>query len=183
MRSGSRISPVLIRRERVTDIEGIRVVIASAFADPDQPGVAPAEAELVDELRASGCWLPALSLVAVGPTENVIGHVLCTRAHLDTVPVLALAPLSVRPDQQRRGVGQALMHAVLGAADALDEPLVALVGDSGYYTRFGFRLAQDLSIIASTPEWTPHFQVRTLTAYTSALSGTFIYPAAFDRFA
>ena len=42
-------------------------------------------------------------------------------------------PLSVRPDRQRRGVGSALMHAVLGAADALGEPLVALLGSTAYY--------------------------------------------------
>lgn len=171
---------MLIRRERSTDIDAIRAVIASAFANPDQPGVPTAEVALVDELRASDSWLPALSLVAIEPPEDVIGHVLCTRGHIGSAPVLALAPLCVRPDQQRCGVGQALMHAVLGAADALDEPLVALLGDRGYYTRFGFRLAQDLSIIAPAPEWTPHFQVRILTTYAASLSGSFTYPAPFS---
>jgi putative acetyltransferase len=33
------------------------------------------------------------------------------------------------------------MHAVLGAADALDEPLVVLLGHPDYYPRFGFRPA------------------------------------------
>ena len=64
----------------------------------------------------------------------------CSRGHVDQAPVLALGPLSVRPDRQRGGVGSALMHAVLGAADALGEPLVALIGNPAYYRRFGFRL-------------------------------------------
>lgn len=173
---------MLIRREGCADVDAIRAVISGAFADPDRPGVTPAEVALVDDLRASDAWLPTLSLVAIEPPEDVIGHVLCTRGYVDAAPVLALAPLCVRPDQQRRGIGQALMHAVLGAADALDEPLVALVGDPGYYRRFGFRLAQDFSISAPVPEWTPQFHARALTACAATLSGRFTYPAAFDRF-
>ena len=74
----------------------------------------PPEARLIDELRAGPAWLPALSLVAVTPAGEVIGHVLGTRGHVGQDPVVALGPLAVRPDQQRRGVGSALMHAVLG---------------------------------------------------------------------
>ena len=66
------------------------------------------------------------------PGGDVIGHVLCTRGSVGAAPVLALGPLSVRPDWQRRGVGSALVHAVLGAGDALGEPLVALLGSTAY---------------------------------------------------
>jgi predicted N-acetyltransferase YhbS len=33
-----------------------------------------------------------------------------------------------------------VMHTILGAADALGEPLAALLGDLAYYRRFGFAL-------------------------------------------
>jgi putative acetyltransferase len=55
--------------------------------------------------------------------------------------VIALGPLAVRPDRQQNGVGSALMHAVLGAADALGEPLAALLSNPAYYQRFGFELS------------------------------------------
>ena len=139
------------------------------------------EATLVDELRASGAWLPPLSLVALNAAGDVIGHVVCTRGHVGQAPVLGLGPLSVRPDCQRRGVGSALMHAVLGAADALDEPLVALLGSPAYYSRFGFRLSGEYDIDPPQPEWRPHFQARVLTAYRRGLRGTFTYPEPFDR--
>jgi putative acetyltransferase len=172
---------MLIRREIASDADAIRAVTLAAFEPAYPPGQVPPEARLVDELRAGPAWLPALSLVAVTPAGEVIGHVLCTRGHVGQEPVLALGPLSVRPDQQRHGVGSALVHAVLGAADALGEPLVALLGDPGYYRRFGFKLATDCQITPPRPQWQPHFQVRVLSGYQPGLHGMFTYPEPFDR--
>ncbi len=171
---------MLIQRETSAHTAAIRTVTAAAFARPGQPRQAPVEATLVDELRASDAWLPRLSLVAVD-SAGVIGHVLSSRARVNSAPVLAIGPLSVHPDHQGRGVGLALMHAVLGAADALDEPLVVLLGDPGYYSRFGFRLAEEYGIMPPVPEWRPHFQARTLTAFNPALRGQFTYAEPFDR--
>ena len=174
--------PVLIRRESARDTGVIHAITAAAFGRPGQPpGETPPEARLVDELRAGPAWLPQLSLLAVTPAGEVIGHVLCTRGHVGQAPVLALGPLAVRPDSQRRGVGSALMHAILGAADALDEPLVALLGDPAYYSRFGFRPSSDYQIVPPRPEWQPHFQVRVLAGYQPSVRGTFTYPDPFER--
>jgi putative acetyltransferase len=172
---------VLIRREAAADAEVIRAVTAAAFARPGAPGQLPAEAMLVDELRQNEAWIPALSLVACGPGGDVTGHVLCTRGHVGDVPVLALGPLSVRPDRQRTGVGSALVHAALGAGDALGEPLVALLGDPGYYGRFGFRLGRDYQITPPAADWQPHFQIRVLTAYRPSVRGPFRYAEPFGR--
>ena len=187
---------MLIRREEKGDAEVIRAITAAAFARPGAPGHAPPghappghapaghappEAALVDELRESEAWIPALSLVAIGPDGDVTGHVLCTRGHVDDMPVPAQGPLTVRPDRQRAGVGSALMHAVLGAGDALGEPLVALLGDPGDYGGFGFRLGRDYQITPPVADWQPHFQVRLLTAYRPSVRGPFRYAEPFDR--
>ncbi|MCW2929324.1 MAG: hypothetical protein JWM19_286 [Actinomycetia bacterium] len=173
---------VLVRREDAADIGAIQAVTAAAFARPGQsPGEEPPEARLVGELRADPGWLLPLSLVAVTPAGEVIGHVLCTRGHVGRAPVLALGPLTVRPDHQRRGVGSALMHAIVGAAEALGEPLIGLLGDPGYYSKFGFRTSTEYQITPPRPQWGPHFQVRTLTGCQPSLHGTFAYPEPFDR--
>ncbi len=171
--------PVLIRREAPADIPAVRAVTAAAFAK--QGTAIPAEVALLDELHDCEGWLPELSLVAVNERDEVVGHVICTRGHVDAAPVLGLGPLSVRPDQQRRGVGLALVHAVLGAADALREPLVALLGSPAYYGRYGFRPGMHYGITPPDPDYGEYFQVRTLSAYEPTLRGTFTYAAPFDH--
>ena len=175
---GDRHAPLPVRREAAGDASVIRAVITAAFA---RAGRNPPEARLVDELRASPAWLPQLSLVAVTPAGEILGHVLCTRGYVGRSPALALGPLAVRPDSQGRGVGSALMYAVLGAADALGEPLVALLGDPAFYGRFGFELSSVYQITPPRPEWQPHFQVRVLTGYEPSVRGMFSYPEPFDR--
>lgn len=170
---------MLIRRETDSDVAAVRRVTAAAFGSPvnHQPG----EATLLDELRTDRAWIPAYSLVALDADGVVVGHVVCTRAHVDTAPVLGLGPISVRPDRQRQGVGSALVHTVLGSADARDEPLVALLGDPTYYRRFGFRLAAEFAIEPPVAAWRPHFQVRPLSKYYPAIQGAFAYAEPFDR--
>ncbi|WP_204044354.1 GNAT family N-acetyltransferase [Acrocarpospora phusangensis] len=169
---------MIVRRETPADVADIRAVVAAAFATPETPE--PIEAPLVDRLRADAGWLPALSMVAVADGGEVVGHVVCTRGHVGDTPALGLGPLSVRPDRQRQGVGLALMHAVLGAADALGEPLVALLGNPAYYGRYGFRAATDHGVEPPDPAWGAYFQVRTLSAYRPSMKGGFRYAEPFD---
>ena len=149
------------------------------FTPTTPPGTDPAEPGLVAALRADAAWIPALSLVAEDRDGTVVGHVVATRGTVDSTPALGLGPLGVDPDRQRDGVGSALMHAVLGAADALDESLVVLLGHLDYYPRFGFVPAAELGIAPDVPEWTPHFQARALTAHRADVTGLFLYAPPF----
>lgn len=170
---------MLLRRELPVDQSAVRAVHNAAFGG----GADAAEAQLVDDLRAGGDVIAALSLVAVldGDVGAVVGHVVCSRASIADRPSIGLGPLGVIPAYQRRGVGQALMHAVLAAADALDEPAVALLGDPAYYHRFGFVTGATLGVLPPVPEWGRYFQVCPLNAWDDSLCGTFRYAQAFDR--
>ncbi|QKV78373.1 GNAT family N-acetyltransferase [Amycolatopsis sp. Hca4] len=171
---------MLIRRETPADRAAIHTVHAEAFRREE--GVTPVEAPLVDELRAEGDLINALSLVAVRE-GTVIGHVCCSRARIgeDTTVAVGLGPLGVLPAHQKSGVGSALVHAVVAAADALGHGVVVLLGNPAYYSRFGFVTASDLSITAPDPRWGAHFQARTLAAYEPTQAGAFEYAPAFSR--
>ena len=173
---------MLVRREQPGDVAAVQSIVATAFAHPDTPDDTPVEVALLDELRADDGWLPRLSLVAVDlGGDEVVGHVVCTRGHVGDSPALGLGPLAVRPDRQQQGIGNALMHAVLAAAEALREPLVALLGEPTYYSRYGFRPSSEYGITPPDRQWGEYFQVRTLSEY-QPVTGTFAYAKPFSRF-
>ncbi|MFI2489023.1 GNAT family N-acetyltransferase [Promicromonospora kroppenstedtii] len=180
---------MLIRQERPSDIPAIRAVTAAAFGEVEhaapsvEPDGVPGEATLVGWLREDPGWVQELSFVAESepPGPEVVGHVLATRGQLAGRPALGLGPLSVHPAHQGRGVGSALMHTLLGAAEAMREPVVVLLGEPALYRRFGFVPASDLGIEAPDPAWGGYFQARPLSAWRDEYSGRFRYAAPFDR--
>ena len=93
-------------------------------------------------LRAAG--LDAVELVAV-ENDNIVGHILFSvlDTTIDRRPVrtLALAPMAVRPDRQRRGIGGApgARRPRPGARARVAGRHRA--GTQGYYPRFGFSAA------------------------------------------
>lgn len=174
------LGPMLIRREIPADLDQIDEVHRRAFAFAAPDGGDPVEVGLVHALRRDRGWVPALSLVALDAGGAVTGHVVCSEGWVGGTPAVGLGPIGVDPAVQRRGIGQGLMHAVLGAADALDYPLVALLGHLDYYPRFGFVPGSTLGVVAPDPAWGDHFQVRPLAAWTAGMRGPFRYAAPFS---
>ncbi len=168
-----------LRREDHGDALEIGRVHNDAFRLADGAGQIPPEVNLVDLLRVSDAWLPALSLVAVIDGE-IVGHALCTRADLDFEPVLALGPIGVKVAHQNHGIGSALIAAVIAEADERDERLIGLLGSQAYYGRFGFVPSSVLGIEPPDRAWGEHFLVRTLSTYDAILNGRFRYAPAFD---
>ena len=129
-----------IRSERLADHQAVRRLNLLAFGQP-------AEAELVDALRANGA--AALSLVAAAG-ERVLGHILFSPVRVDgdgrPWSALGLAPMAVQPEDQRRGVGSALVRAGLEQAPALGHVVVFVLGHPAYDPRFGFRPAHPLGL-------------------------------------
>ena len=168
---------MVIRRETHEDRGTVDAVISAAFgrpgSDPDPP-----ETLLIRALRLDAGWIPTLAMVAVRD-DRIVGQVVCTRGWVGDTSALGLGPISVLPGYQRRGIGHALMHAIIGAADAAGEPLIGLLGDSRYYGRFGFVAASELGVTAPDPGWGDHFQIRTLTDWTPSITGPFRYAGPF----
>ena len=95
------------------------------------------EAAIVDGLRDGGAL--SVSLVAV-QDDAIVGHVAFSPVSIEGAGDgwYGLGPISVRPDRQGRGVGSALVRAGLERLGELGAAGCVVLGEPGYYGRFGF---------------------------------------------
>jgi putative acetyltransferase len=124
----------LIRPQRDEDAAAIRQVHLAAFPTP-------AEADLVERLRASG--KAVIELVALDG-DSVVGHILFSPVALEPLAGtvgLGLAPLAVLPDHEKHGVGRRLIQNGLAECHKWGAGFVVVMGDPPYYSRFGFEPA------------------------------------------
>jgi putative acetyltransferase len=120
------------------DAQAVREVHLRAFAGSED------EARLVESLHAADA--APVSLVALhGSSGGVVGHVLFSPVETDNgasnVRVVGLAPVGVSPEYQGQGVDSRLIRAGLEACREAGYDAVVLLGESGYYSRFGFERA------------------------------------------
>jgi putative acetyltransferase len=112
-----------------------------------------AEAVLVDQLRTDGDSV--ISLVAADD-DSIVGHVMLSRMKAP-FKALGLAPVSVRPNRQRSGVGRLLVREALTRVGQGSWDAVFVLGDPGFYRRFGFDLERASGF--TSPYAGSHFMV------------------------
>jgi putative acetyltransferase len=155
------VTDVQIRLERPDDELAVRETNQQAFGTP-------AEATLVDRLRGSP---ESISLVAtIG--DRVVGHILFTPISIEPaarVRVAGLAPLAVRPENQRMGIGSQLVRAGLDHCRERGYAAVVVVGHPEYYPRFGFVQARTRGLKCEFPVRDEVFMALELN--TGALAG------------
>ena len=131
---------MLVRYESEEDIAGIREVHEQAFEQS-------LEADIVDALRKH--CKDIMSLVAENDGK-IIGHVLFSPAEIlgphGLLKGVALAPMAVLPDMQRKGVGLRLVKHGLVQLMRAGCPFIIVIGRPDYYTHFGFAPASEYGI-------------------------------------
>lgn len=132
---------IVIRPETPSDVDAISEINVAAFLD--HPYSHQTEHLIVDALRVSGAL--DVSLVALLGGRPV-GHVAFSKA---TVGVsdgwFLLGPVAVLPDLHGHSVGSALVSAGLEELRSRGALGCVLVGDPGFYQRFGFRSVSGLT--------------------------------------
>ncbi|MGL4364150.1 MAG: GNAT family N-acetyltransferase, partial [Bacteroidales bacterium] len=145
------------------------------------------EAKLVNAIRQnSEIFVPKLSIVATNNTTT-IGHILLSKIkikdpHQKEHTSLALAPISVHPAFQKKGIGADLIKNALEAAKDIGFDSVIVLGHENYYPKFGFVPTEKWQIKA--PFEVPSKAFMAIELKKNALkniSGTVIYSKEFDE--
>jgi predicted N-acetyltransferase YhbS len=138
---------ITLRQEKPADYEAVFELIKTAF----KPINASDQQEhiLVEKLRRSQAFVPELSIVA--ENENgIIGHILLTEIQIVNGDAshtsLAMAPVSVKPAFQGKGIGGRLILESHRVAKMLGYASILVVGHEKYYPRFGYVPARNFNI-------------------------------------
>lgn len=139
----------VIRDEVPSDASAISEVTVSAFSGMEISN--HTEHFMVEALREAGAL--SESLVAV-VGERVVGHIAFSPVVMSdgTPEWYGLGPVSVLPGFQGKGIGGALIREGLSRLRGLGARGCCLVGHPGYYGRFGFSNAGELSHEGVPPE-------------------------------
>ncbi|MBM7636879.1 GNAT family N-acetyltransferase [Streptococcus saliviloxodontae] len=167
---------MLIRRAKKEELPIIAELVASAFKSAEHSD--GNEHDLVLALCDSSAFIPELSLVAE-LNGKLIGHILFTKASVAGQPVLVLAPVSVLPDYQGKGVGTALIETGHQIAKDLGYAYISVLGSDTYYPRFGYLPATRYGISAPFKVADEYFMMLRLTEEAPECQGQLCYPSEF----
>jgi len=117
--------------------------------------------------------------------DKVVGHILFSVIVIETkkgdVPVLSLAPMSILPEYQNRGIGSELVRHGLKECQRLGHQVIVVIGHPKYYPRFGFKPAKKKGLKSVYPVPDEAFMVLELTpGALEGVSGSVRFPPAFD---
>ena len=124
------------------------------------------------------------ALVAIA-NGNVVGHVLFSRATISSDgrewPAVALAPMGVLPEYQGRRIGSKLVERGLQECRNGGYERAIVLGHPSFYTRFGFRPAQEWDIRwEHAPPVEAFVAVALVSGALEECSGIARYQPAFD---
>lgn len=138
---------ILIRQETKVDFDSVYNVVKAAFLNAAY--TSNDEHNSVARLRHTTAFIPELSLVAL-VDGKITGHIMFTKigikAEQNTKTSLMLAPVSVLPEMQGKGIGEKLILEGHKIARSLGFTSVILVGHPKYYPRFGYTRASGFGI-------------------------------------
>jgi putative acetyltransferase len=144
------------------------------------------EARLVDMLRDSESYVNGLSMVAEKDGE-IVGHILFTKLTIESSNrdniALSLAPLAVKPNFQRQGIGAGLIKEGIKACKSLGYGAIVVVGHPEYYPKFGFSPAREKGLGTPFPVPDDAFMVYELVpGYLDNIQGIVKLAPEFDKF-
>jgi len=166
---------VRIRPEQPGDIEAIARLTELSFRN--HPHSNHTEHLVIGKLR--DCGALAVSLVAEAG-KQVVGHIAFSPVQVadGSRKWYALGPVCVASAFRKRGIGRALVDAGIAALRGLGAEGCVLMGEAGFYERFGFRHYPECFPDGVSPEYLKYFLVLPLGG--QVVAGKVSHHAAFN---
>ena len=124
-----------IRQENQNDYKEVYSVVKKAFETAEHSD--GNEHDLVTVLINSKNFIPELSLVAI-EDNKIVGYILFTKVKIGDYEEIALAPLAVLPEFQKKGIGGSLIKKGHEIAKKLGYHYSIVIGSEKYYPKFGY---------------------------------------------
>lgn len=148
-----------VRGEKAADYADIYEINKLAFGRED-------EGRLIEDIRKTKNYEFGFSLVAV-KEEKILGHALFSKAFVvhkgRRFKCLALGPMAVLPEHQRKGIGKALIAEGFERAKEVGFGAIVVLGDPAYFEQFGFKPSLVYKVRCSFSPSPEYFMVKEIT--------------------
>ncbi len=147
------IKAVTIEKDRTLDF------VEKVFTDSEGAKEGRLVRDLVAEIRSKEYYLPELDLVMVDENDDIMGHVIFSRFHIEgryENELLLLSPVSVKTELQRQRISKELIEYGLKKAKEMGYKLCMVEGNPMNYRARGFKTSADYGVYADESVGLPH---------------------------
>ncbi|RRK10006.1 N-acetyltransferase [Lactiplantibacillus garii] len=172
-----------IKTIQPADFEAVDQLIKAAFTETEHGY--DGEVELVHAIRQDPAYQSYLEVVAFDGLMRPVGMGLLSPITISdgttTTTGLALAPLAVAPAHQKEGVGRRILQKLEQRARISGATYISILGWPDYYTKFGYRPADQFDIQAPFDVPSDAYMIKSLAPNgLDGIHGTVSYSQAFN---
>lgn len=133
--------------------------VEKVFTDSEGEENGKLVCRLLAEIRSKKYYVPELDLIMVNENDEIVGHVLFSRFHIEgryENELLLLSPVSVKTELQRQHISKELIEYGLRKAKDLGYKLCMVEGNPHNYRPRGFVTSANYNIFADESVGLPH---------------------------
>lgn len=148
-----------IRVVRDDEMGSLLDFVEKVFTDSEGEKEGKLVRKLVAEIYSKKYYLPEMNLIMVNENDEIIGHTMFSRFHIEgryDNEMLILSPVSVKTELQRQHISKELIEYGLQKARDLGYKFCMVEGNPKNYNPRGFKTSAQFGIYADESVGLPH---------------------------
>ena len=175
----------IIRLEKKEEYRDVENLVRESFWNVYRPGCF--EHYVLNQLRNDEAFVPELDFV-MEQNGKLIGQNMFMRAFIKAddgrnIPIMAMGPICIIPELQRKGYGKILLDYSIEKAKELGCGALCFEGNIDFYGKSGFRLASNFGIryhgFSEGEEATFFLCKELITGYLDGITGEYAPPKGY----